>query len=62
MDETNEKIEQSLKKYLILMRMICITENRLNRSERVEIDFWQRDGGQERISRICLLQVGNLLC
>jgi hypothetical protein len=35
MDETNEKMEQSLKKYLILMRMICITENRLNRSEMV---------------------------
>ena len=35
MDETNEQMERSLKKYLILMRMICITESRLTRSEMV---------------------------
>jgi len=33
MDETNEKMQQSVQKYLLLMNMICIIENRLMRSE-----------------------------
>jgi predicted membrane protein len=35
MDETNEKIEQTVQKYLLLMNMIGITEDRLIRSELV---------------------------
>ena len=35
MDETNEKAQQTVQKYLLLMKMICITENRLVRSEMV---------------------------
>jgi hypothetical protein len=35
MDETNEKTQQSVQKYLLLMKMICIMENRLIRSEMV---------------------------
>jgi hypothetical protein len=33
MDETNEKAQQTIQKYLLLMKMICIMENRLVRSE-----------------------------
>jgi hypothetical protein len=35
MDETNEKAQQTVQKYLLLMKMICIIENRLVRSEMV---------------------------
>jgi hypothetical protein len=35
MDEMNEKMQQSVQKYLLLMKVICIMENRLNRSEMV---------------------------
>ena len=35
MDETNEKAQQTVQKYLLLMKMICIMENRLVRSEMV---------------------------
>ena len=35
MDETNEKIEQTVQKYLLLMNLIGIMENRLLRSEMV---------------------------
>ena len=35
MDETNEKAQQTVQKYLQLMKMICIMENRLVRSEMV---------------------------
>jgi predicted membrane protein len=35
MDETNEKMEQTVQKYLLLMNMIGITEDRLVRSEMV---------------------------
>jgi len=35
MDETNEKTQQSVQKYLLLMKMIYIMENRLIRSEMV---------------------------
>ena len=35
MDETNEKTQQSVQKYLLLMKMICIMETRLIRSEMV---------------------------
>jgi len=33
MDETAEKAQQTVQKYLLLMKMICIMENRLVRSE-----------------------------
>jgi hypothetical protein len=33
MDETNEKAQQTVQKYLLLMKMICIMENRLVYSE-----------------------------
>ncbi|MGD0916545.1 MAG: hypothetical protein ABSB22_08805 [Thermodesulfobacteriota bacterium] len=33
MDETNEKMQQTVQKYLLLMKMICIMENRLVHSE-----------------------------
>lgn len=33
MDETNEKAQETIQKYLLLMKMICIMENRLVRSE-----------------------------
>ena len=33
MDETNEKARETVQKYLLLMKMICIMENRLVRSE-----------------------------
>jgi hypothetical protein len=35
MDETNEKAQQTVQKYLVLIRMICLMENRLVRSEAV---------------------------
>ncbi len=35
MDETNEKAQQTVQKYLVLIKMICLTENRLVRSEMV---------------------------
>jgi hypothetical protein len=35
MDETNEKAQQTVQKYVLLMKMICIMENRLVRSEMV---------------------------
>ena len=35
MDETNDKAQQTVQKYLLLMRMICMKENRLIRSEMV---------------------------
>jgi len=35
MDDTNENMQQSMQKYLLLMKMICIIEDRLNRSEMV---------------------------
>jgi hypothetical protein len=35
MDEPNEQKEQTLQKYLLLMKMICVMENRLVRSEMV---------------------------
>jgi len=35
MDEMNEKMQQSVQKYLLLMKVICMMENRLNRSEMV---------------------------
>jgi hypothetical protein len=35
MDETNEKTQETVQKYLVLMNMICIMENRLVRSEMV---------------------------
>ncbi len=35
MDETNEKMEQTVQKYLLLMNLIGIMENRLLRSEMV---------------------------
>jgi len=33
MDETNEKAQQTVQKYILLIKMICIMENRLVRSE-----------------------------
>jgi len=35
MDETNEKAQQTVQKYLLLMKIICNMENRLVRSEMV---------------------------
>jgi len=35
MDEANERKEQTVQKYLVLMNMICMMENRLVRSEMV---------------------------
>ncbi len=35
MDETNEKAQQTVQKYLVLMKVICIMETRLVRSEMV---------------------------
>jgi len=37
MNETSEKAQQTVQKYLLLMRMICIMENRLLRSEMILI-------------------------
>jgi hypothetical protein len=35
MDKTNENAQQTVQKYLLLMKMICIMENRLVRSEMI---------------------------